>query len=122
MIRTARLPKKRTRPRMGVREPEQRTFPTHQAFVRRHGCCCPGCTKTPIEFHHVKTRGAGASDEYGVSLCGGPDGHHAEFHRLGIKTFEAKYHLDLYAIAEAFCRSTTDKALREMLRERDKSP
>jgi hypothetical protein len=113
-----RLPKKRERPRMGVKDEVRRTFPVHQAFVRRHSCSIPGCARGMIEFHHVLTRGARHGDEYGVSLCGGPDGHHAEFHRLGIQSFQRKYTIDLLAIAEAFCKATTDRALRQMLRER----
>jgi len=99
---------------MGVRDPVQRTFPVHQQFVRRHGCAVPGCLARQVDFAHVKTRGAGADDSSGVPLC---RVHHAEEHTIGINTFQAKYKIDLHALAAEFVRRTPDKALREMLRD-----
>lgn len=64
-----RLPKKRERPRMGVRETVETVWPRHRRFVKSHGCCVPGCQNTDIDFAHVKSRGAGGSDLFGVSLC-----------------------------------------------------
>lgn len=110
------LPRKAKRSKMGVREPERRVFPTHRAFVRRHRCCVPGCAGAPIEFAHAKTRGSGGHDAQGVSLC---LAHHREQHTIGIETFQARYGIDLFAIAARFAATTTDKALREALRAKE---
>ena len=101
---------------MGVREPEQRVYQAHRRFVRSHACCVPGCLDGPIDFHHVTTRGAGGSDKDGVGLCHLP--HHMEIHTIGIETFQAKYGIDLFALAAEFARRTTDKALRDAMRQR----
>lgn len=107
------LPPRRKRPKMMVRSPLRRSFPTHRSFVKRHQCAVKGCEEGPVEFHHVKTRGAGGGDEFGVPLCAR---HHKEFHDIGIATFEAKHRIDLRALAAEFVRRTTDKALREALK------
>ena len=36
---------------------------------------------------------------------------------MGIESFQAKYKIDLFAIAAEFARTTTDKALRQALLE-----
>lgn len=105
------LPGRRTRPKMGCRDGIRRTFPAHRAWVRRHCCVVTGCNAGPIQFCHVKSRGAGGGDWYGVSMC---LEHHDEQHK-GIKTFERKYAIDLYALAAEFAARTTDKALRAEL-------
>jgi hypothetical protein len=110
------LPGKRIRAKMGVREPERRVFQTHRQFVRRHGCCVPRCQRQPIEFAHAKSRGAGGHDAQGVSLC---VDHHKEQHTVGIETFQQKYKINLFAIAAEFARTTTDRALREAMRQPD---
>jgi hypothetical protein len=107
------LPPKRKRQRSGIERAERRVFMTHRAFVKRHSCCVPGCEEGPIEFAHVKSRGAGGGDWFGVSLC---PRHHREQHSVGIDTFQAKHKIDLWAIAEQFVRATTDKALKEHLK------
>ena len=99
---------------MGVREQERRTYPVHQAYVRRHSCSVPGCTGKPIELAHAKTRGSGGHDATGAPLCAE---HHTEQHTIGINTFQSKYGIDLYATAAYFARNTTDRALREAIRE-----
>lgn len=108
------LPPKRKRPSSGIERAPRREFPTHRAFVRRHDCSIPGCDGRPIDFAHVKTRGSGGHDAQGVSLC---RTHHREQHDIGIETFQAKYKVDLFAIAAEFARKTTDRALRESLKE-----
>ncbi len=51
----------------------------------------------PVEFHHVKTRGAGGKDRgNGVGLC--TTGHRS-FHDLGRATFDARYAIDLAHVA-----------------------
>lgn len=108
------LPMRRKKQKMGVREPERRVFLTHRQYVRRHSCCVPGCEDGPIRFHHVKTRGAGGGDETGVSLC---ETHHVLIHTIGIETFQARFGIDLWALAAEFARKTTDKAMREAMKE-----
>ena len=108
------LPSKRKRPRSGIERAPRRIYQTHRQFVRRHGCCVPNCQGLPIEFAHAKTRGSGGHDASGVSLC---LVHHHEQHTLGIETFQAKYKVDLFALATEFARKTTDKALRLALQE-----
>ena len=108
------LLKRYKREKMGVREPERRIFQVHRSYVRRHVCSVPGCQGHPIEFAHAKTRGSGGHDAQGVPLC---LAHHHEQHSMGIESFQAKYKIDLFAIAAEFARTTTDKALRQALLE-----
>lgn len=95
---TYRLPKKRTRPKMGVKQSSVIRCPGHLAWVRGRECCiaekhtCVG----RIEAHHVVTTGAGGGDEQVVSLC---TEAHAEVHRTGRETFAKKYAVDLPEIA-----------------------
>lgn len=122
-----RLPPKRIRPRAGIREDEtQRVFQAHRMFLRSHRCVVDGCLREPIEVSHLRTAansgmGLKPCDADAVPMCGGldPDSHHAEYHRLGHYTFQAKYGLDLWKLAEEFSRRTTDRKLKEFLRERE---
>ena len=67
-------------------------------WVRGHRCVVPGCPQhLPSECAHVKSRGAGGKDLGNcVSLCGF---HHAFQHIVGIRSFQAKFGLDLKVIA-----------------------
>lgn len=112
------LPKRRTRERSGIERAPQRVFQTHRQFVRRHRCCVPGCEDGPIQFAHVRIgssagMGQKPSDANGISLC---FAHHDEQHRIGERSFEVKYRIDLSALASEFARRTTDRALQEALR------
>lgn len=75
----------------------------HRDWVRSHRCVVPGCTGMPIECMHIR-RAANSgtslkpSDAFTASGC---KGHHGEAHR-GEKTFEAKYGIDLMALAREF--------------------
>lgn len=109
------LPPKRQRPRSGIERAPRRYWPRHRRFVKGHCCCVPGCRNTPVDFAHVKTRGAGNGDEYGVPLC---REHHAEQHK-GIARFNAKYGIDLLALARLFVRRSPDTAMRAALAERE---
>lgn len=97
------LPSKLKRPR---RRASARVCPAHRAWVRRHHCSVPGCERVPIECAHVRTGTDGGtslkpSDRWLISLC---RHHHAEQHRLGEATFEARYDLDLFSLALEFAR------------------
>lgn len=59
--------------------------------------------------------GVKPSDRWTISLCGGPDGHHAEQHRIGEPSFEKKYAINMKALAEEFARKSPHAPkLREM--------
>jgi len=81
-----------------------------RAFVRRQPCLLAAwepCTCGPYidvsrkmiatRFCHVRSRGAGGGDA--ANGWPGCDHHHGEQHRLGRKTFEAKYGLSLTGVA-----------------------
>lgn len=109
------LPPKRQKPRSGIQRAPKREWPRHRRFVRSRICCVPNCDiGAVIDFAHVKTRGAGGHDCYGVSLC---RIHHAEQHAIGVDTFQRKYGIDLWALAAEFTRLSPDQAMKESLRE-----
>jgi hypothetical protein len=103
-----RLPPQRKRERSGIERVPQRVFPRHRRWVRSHACCVPGCTMSPVDFAHVKTRGSGGDDRYGVSLC---RMHHSEQHRLGVASFGKRYGIDLWELAREFARRSPDRAI-----------
>lgn len=122
------LPKRRERPRMGVKEEIKREWRRHARWVRDHGCCVPGCKGGPIEFAHVREHpevdgdheapglggeGVKPADWFGMSLC---HDHHSEQHR-GAKTFEAKYKISTLTFAREFARKSVDVAMRDYMRE-----
>jgi hypothetical protein len=74
-------------------------FSTHADFIRSLPCAVPGCGCRPVDPAHVRSRGAGGKACDQVPLCAGPVGHHAEQHRLGIDSFQARHNLDLPALA-----------------------
>ena len=53
---------------------------------------CEVCGTYGVHVHHIKTRGAGGTDEVLnlISLC--PE-HHTEVHTIGSKSFAEKYDL-----------------------------
>lgn len=123
----SRLPPKRVRPRSGIRDDKtQRVFPGHRRFLHGHHCVVEGCMRTPIEVSHLRNAansgvGLKPCDSDAVPMCGGidPASHHAEYHRIGHKSFEDKYKLDLFKLAAEFARRTSDRKLREYLREKE---
>lgn len=85
-----------------------RRSPAHRAHVRGYQCSVPGCPRTPIECAHVRRAsnsgtGIKPSDAFTVALC---RDHHQESHQFGEKSFEAKYGLDLLALAQLFYRKS----------------
>lgn len=78
--------------------------PAHRDFVRSHHCSVPGCQLMPIEVAHVR-RGASAglaqkpSDAMTISLC---REHHAEQHRIGEQSFEARHGFSMMEKAREF--------------------
>lgn len=63
--------------------------PEYLAWIRTLPCVICG---NFAEADHVRTRGAGGTDRQAVPLC---HTHHMERHTIGIKTFQAKYGVDL---------------------------
>jgi hypothetical protein len=109
-----KLPARIVRPR---RAREVRSFPAHRAWVRRHFCSVPGCLNLPIECAHVRGgtdggQGLKPSDRWTISLC---RAHHQEQHRIGEAAFEARYAIELLALAEAFASRSPHRRLWEML-------
>jgi len=117
-----RLPARRKAARSGIQRAPERMWPRHRKFFRSHGCCVPYCANSRIEIHHLRSAAnAGTAikphDQYIVSLC---DEHHAEFHTIGVETIQARYGIDLWALAEEFTRSSPDVEMRaSLLRENE---
>jgi hypothetical protein len=85
---------------------EARSCPAHRAWVRRHACCVPSCSRHPVECAHVRggTDGGVAlkpSDQWAISLCAH---HHAEQHMIGEREFERRYGICLIDLASEFAR------------------
>jgi hypothetical protein len=51
---------------------------------------CIVCNKKGIDYHHIKSRGAGGTDHDWnlLPLC---RKHHTEVHKIGLRTFAQKY-------------------------------
>lgn len=127
--------KRRRRERMNVRPPERVRSEGHMQWVRGHECAVSDKTwfdeldditrrhrcDGKVQSHHVRVEGQGTTgekpgDDKTVALC---DLAHREGHRIGWKSFEAKYRVDLTAIArELWARSPHrvkhERKMREM--------
>lgn len=95
--------KRRKRAKMLVRPPERVRSPGHLQFVRGHMCAIAGIHICGVGYHahHVRVEGDGTTgkkpgDDKAVCLC---DVAHEEGHRIGWKSFEARYKVDLTKIA-----------------------
>jgi hypothetical protein len=98
-------------PKQGPKQ-NLRVCPGHRAWVRRHCCSVPGCSRRPIECAHVRHgtdggTGIKPSDKWAISLC---EFHHREQHQIGERAFERLYAIDLVALAEAFARRSPHRA------------
>jgi hypothetical protein len=116
--RPMRLPDRRKKLKMGVRQSIQKIWPRHRRWVKAHGCCVPGCEAGSIDFAHLRSAGnAGAGqrphDIFGVSLC---RAHHDEQHRIAAAAFGRKYKIDLWALAAEFARRSPDWHMRASLK------
>ena len=79
-----------------VPKPCRSHVPDFRAWIREHGRCVV-CRSRNVDPHHVRSRGAGGGDrENIVPLC---RLHHDEVGRLGRPSFEAKYRVELRAVA-----------------------
>ena len=117
-------PKKRKKKRMTDDPRKGREWPTHRAFVRKHECIVPGCRREDIEACHVRD-GLPPEDKGGTNLKP-PDwwcyaacaGHHRQQHKIGEAPFAGLHGVDLKAAAQWLADNTTDKRMREYLKER----
>ena len=108
-------PRKLKRPKMGVREPEQKIFPRHRRYVRSFGCCVPECVEQPIDFAHLRNaanagKGEKPHDAFGISLC---REHHSWQHAHGQDSFEVRFGISMWGWAGWFVRNSPDMAMRE---------
>lgn len=97
--------KKRLKARREPKAFQHRRVPDYQEFIRSYACLfnrrgafpCRGLGILGSECAHVKSRDAGGDDIGNcVPLC---HAHHEEQHRIGIRSFQQRYGVDLYAIA-----------------------
>ena len=105
-----RLPQRLKRERSAALNP--RECPAHRAWVRRHHCCVPGCTKLPIDCAHIHTDTDGGmalkpSDRWTISLC---RHHHIEQHQIGEAAFEKRHGIDMRELAIEFARRSPNRA------------
>lgn len=80
---------------------QHRRVPEYREWIRSYACliryadCSLGVFGS--ECAHVKSRGAGGNDVGNcVPLC---HYHHQQQHAIGIRSFQRRYGIDLYAIA-----------------------
>lgn len=100
------LPKRRKPEKLGVRQEPQIRSQAHLKWIRGHECSVAGrgsFCDFGIEAAHVRTGTDGGtsvkpSDCWALPLC---CAHHAEQHRAGEASFQAKYKIDMKAIAKA---------------------
>ena len=109
-------PKKKKRPKMGVREPPIIKCRSHTQWVRNVHQCAVFSAKCigKNHAHHVTTKGAGGGDETVVPLC---TWHHSEIHTIGIKTFEAKYAINLTDFAALLWKQSRHRLKHEASQE-----
>ena len=86
----------------------------HLEFVRSQACVCSaaGDCYGPIQAHHHRTAansgmGMKPADAFALPLC---MKHHAAGHKMGWKTFERKYRVDLAAEAR-FLANAADQEM-----------
>ncbi len=91
-------------PRRGVREPEPGRYPKHLEWIASLPCAVPDCLRRCVAAH-VRMAGTGGGtalkpqDVWAAPLCS-PFGHHEEQHSIGHRAFDAKYGVDLRALAQ----------------------
>ena len=90
--------KARLKVKGGSRFPKRRN-PEYRAFIRTFPCVVEGC-EGQVECCHVRTRGAGGEDEGGTFPCCRK--HHSLQHSMGVRSFQERFGLDLWAIAGAY--------------------
>ena len=94
-------PRKRNAPR-----PAEKSAPAFLQWLRGRNCLIGDTCAGRIEAAHVdyagdKGLGTKASDKFAVPMC---SAHHAESHRAGIKTFEARHRVNLLEASKEYWR------------------
>jgi hypothetical protein len=112
------LPGKLLRSKLAVRVVVRKVWPRHRRWVRSHRCCVPECEAKSVDFAHLRSAAtAGMAqmphDIFGVSLC---RVHHVEQHRIGTRSFNRKYGIDLWGLAAEFARRSPDWEMRASLK------
>lgn len=93
--------------RIRTKVPKERGNPMFRWWIASHPCHICG-KPGPSDCCHVRTRrlarGRDSDGDVGNTLpmCRGPEGHHAEQHRIGIQSFAKRYGVDLKLIADAY--------------------
>ncbi len=113
-----RLPAKRQKLRSGIERAAKREWPRHRKWLRTFQCVVNNCQGGHIEVSHIRTAanagtGIKPHDAFAVPMC---SECHAYYHRIGHKTFERIYILNLAALAAEFTRKSPDQAMRESLK------
>ena len=113
------LPKKRERIRSGIARAPQREWPRHHAWIRRLACVVPQCLAMRVECCHLRlgTDGGTSIKPSSWWTYPGCSIHHAESHRIGEASFQAKYGLDIRAICLALARQSPDVEMRRAMKE-----
>ena len=115
-----RLPPKRKRPKMGVRQSDKIDCPGHRRYVKSLECVCrhhPAIKcDGPMDPHHQRTRGAGGGDDEVVPLC---RRHHSllDSPNWSQKRLEAECKVDFAEIAAGLWR--TGKAAQRYRKRRE---
>lgn len=109
-MRLNTIPARRKHKALGLRDEPQIRNASHLSWVRGHCCAIEGrngheCAGK-IEAAHVRLgtdggMGVKPSDSWTLSLC---TAAHAEQHNIGEPAFQAKYGLDMKAVAAALWR------------------
>lgn len=112
------FPKRRKAPKMNVREEPQIRCPSHLAWVRGHECAafstmyCQG----RVEAAHARVGTDGGmsmkpGDNWSLPLC---EAHHRIQHQMGERSFEARFKINMKAIAqELWNKSPAGRKYRE---------
>lgn len=113
------LPKKKAKVRSHIERGPKLIWNRHRRFIRSLGCCIPNCDDQGlIEVAHVRSAanaGTGIKpiDGFAVGMC---HDHHHEQHSTGVRSFEAKYKINLFALAHEYVEASPDWQLRDTMR------
>lgn len=101
------IPRRRKKPKMGLRVSDKIHCPAHARWVRGFECLIAGKATHEcwgrMEAHHVTSRGAGGGDETLVPLCSRA---HVLGHSMGWDSFEKLYGVNLEATAAELWRTS----------------
>jgi hypothetical protein len=104
------LPPRKKRERSGIERAPKREWHRHRNWLRGFACVVTDCESQRQEVSHIRTAanagtGIKPHDSSAVPMC---CNHHAEYHRIGHDSFEARYRLDLVKLANEFTQRSPD--------------